>query len=230
MKTQKITMNEQQLEQVAESLRATLSNSLTPCLTDEEFVEYTMALLSHDDTRRIRDHLASCEECAEEANRLVEGASAWQGKQGEQRLTALRQKIESQWTLATPPALEEPQSFIAKMREELRRFLESVSYDLGFATSAHGGAPPQPLDRASANESFSLFIKEDKERNVVIRIAALAPELEEPITIRLSAGEAWRKEAVLARIDDDQIGAEVMIPFAERKNLPEGTKLFATVV
>ncbi len=228
MKARKTIVTVRQLEQLAGILRTTLSQPFTPCLRDEEFVEYSMALRPQDDTRRIQDHLASCEECTEEMRRLVEEARAWEGKPGEQRLAALRQRMENQGILVTPPSPGETKLSIATLRDGLRHFLEAFSYSVAFAPSSHGGIS-RPDERESADGTFTLFIKEDKARNVLIRVAVVTPELEETVKIRLSAGE-WHEEVALARFDAYQIGAEVMIPYEERKKFPEGTTLFATVI
>lgn len=62
-------------------------------LSDDEFVNYVMDHLSEEDVERIDLHLAACEPCAAEIERLLEGAASWSGIAGEQRLADIRKKI-----------------------------------------------------------------------------------------------------------------------------------------
>jgi len=62
-------------------------------LSDDEFVNYVMEHLSEKEVERIDRHLAACEPCAAEMERLLEGAESWSGIAGEQRLADVRRKI-----------------------------------------------------------------------------------------------------------------------------------------
>ena len=61
-------------------------------LTDDEFIRYGRGELSDEESNKIGNHLESCDECATEAERLIEGFKAWRGEAGKQRIDALRKR------------------------------------------------------------------------------------------------------------------------------------------
>ena len=90
MPVRKVTKG--QLDKLIKDIRTVPSEKVGDCLTDDEFIRYVREELSEDESKRIDQHLESCDECLTEAERLVEGSEAWRGEAGKQRLDALRKR------------------------------------------------------------------------------------------------------------------------------------------
>lgn len=75
-------------------------------LSDDELIGYAMQTLHSSDVPQVEAHLALCEECMVEVQQLLSAAPTWQGKTGEKRLTALRERVFAEMGLA-PDSLQE---------------------------------------------------------------------------------------------------------------------------
>lgn len=103
MKAHKVRITAQKVDELMALFRAMPTEPIGAHLSDEEFIGYAMQTLRQEDVSRIDEHLATCPDCTVEVERLLEGAEAWSGEQGEQRLARLRDRMYE--TLPESPTL-----------------------------------------------------------------------------------------------------------------------------
>lgn len=94
MKRQKKDLTSKEFKKVSDDLRNIPDTPPGSHLSDDEFVNYVMEHLSEEEVKRIDLHLAACEPCAAEMERLLEGAESWSGITGEQRMADVRRKAQ----------------------------------------------------------------------------------------------------------------------------------------
>ncbi|MBI4033018.1 MAG: hypothetical protein HY377_00645 [Candidatus Blackburnbacteria bacterium] len=96
MGTRKIRITQEQLNRLIADLRAIPAEPVGNHLTTDEFVGYMLEELEDEEVKKLDVHLSSCETCCIEMERLLEGAEAWRGEEGEKRLANLSAWIQAQ--------------------------------------------------------------------------------------------------------------------------------------
>ena len=89
----KIPVTAQKASELRALFAAQPASPVSPHLSDDELIGYAMEALHPSDVQHVEAHLALCEECSFEAERLLSAAPAWQGKAGQKRLAALRERV-----------------------------------------------------------------------------------------------------------------------------------------
>jgi curli biogenesis system outer membrane secretion channel CsgG len=108
-------------------------------LEDEVFVAYSMGALSADALAAADAHLAACERCATELERLLLVSAAWQGPAAERRLDEASRRIVQAFERAAHPA-----GVGSGLKGQLRRLVSRPAFPAGsprfpwpaFATAA----------------------------------------------------------------------------------------------
>ncbi|MCX6911346.1 MAG: zf-HC2 domain-containing protein [Verrucomicrobia bacterium] len=71
MKTRRIQVKASQLDRLLDDLRAIPETPPSECLTDEQFVDYTLSNLSPAEVLRMDEHIAACAACAETLEHML---------------------------------------------------------------------------------------------------------------------------------------------------------------
>jgi hypothetical protein len=210
-----------QMDRLLNDLRKMQKGPIGDHLTDEEFTGYVLEELAADQTERIDAHLSTCDACAAEAERLFEVSAAWMGVQGAIRMAALRQRIKAQMLAAH---LEEA------LDELFKRLFPRFPVPQS-AVSAASVTGRFVAKGQSEDGQVKWFIEEDPDRrDLVIRLSTSDLDLED---VRLylmlvdlqSNAVLWQGSAILKKVLSNQLGAEVIMPRADRVEMPEKTAL-----
>jgi hypothetical protein len=222
MKTEKIRVTANQLAKLMDDLRALPPVPVGDCLSDDEFIGYATETLSAEQVERLDKHLGSCPACATEMERLLQGAEAWSGEQGTQRLAALEARVQAQMAaaeqLASPPAPPPWQGLKAALQDAK----ESLR-----ALFMH---PAPQFAAAPVTESRRIWDWQSREG--VLRGHAVL-EANGDLTFRFSSGDlslqdsrfylrvgSLRREVILRPVSGSEVGAEISIPRHERPSDP----------
>lgn len=103
MKNQRRDLSDKKLNQLIEDLRKIPEQPAGDHLGDDKFVDYAMGQLLEEEVDHIDRHLAACDICAAEMERIVEGAEAWSGATGKKRLAAFRKRLAAKGKTSLKP-------------------------------------------------------------------------------------------------------------------------------
>lgn len=185
-------------------------------LSDEELFDYIMGRVSVSKTEQIDIHLASCAACAEEADLLVDASLPWQGKAGERRLAALRERVLGKLTIPSKQSEKAP-SLLERLAEQLRNIrFPDITPTFALA-GAYADSAKALFDGQTEDGSLRWRIVQDQKKNLIVRFGSHELELEGQ-RVRLRIGE-WERQVALRRVAPDQVGGEIVITRAERIEL-----------
>jgi hypothetical protein len=180
-------------------------------LTEDEFVDFVLEETPEEMEKEIDMHLESCVDCTKRLEAFYTAQEnfphkAWAARR-ETFVENLRQRIFGPW-------------------EKLRDFLKRISYPItlgeAFSTPAH------TLDLESEDGVYGAFIEQKPNGDVKVFLESNAPELEGTM-VHLYAGN-WERSVQLDRVDEDYVGAEIVITRDERSRLPDDTVLRAELI
>lgn len=154
MSSRKISLTAQKVAELMARLRAVPAEPGDACLSDDACIGYVMGTASHEEVGQIEAHLASCPDCAREVEHLREGAAAWRGEQGQQRLARVRARV-------LPAAWRSMQASIA----DDRRPAEYVPVVVHTPDREGSGNAPQALGTIPA-----LLLREDQTTKSVVMV------------------------------------------------------------
>jgi hypothetical protein len=184
-------------------------------LSDEDFIDYALETLAHEQVQRVDQHLVACPECSVRMEWLLDASEAWRGAQGRQRLAAL-----------LPQALTvslQPPTWL----EQVRAFLDSFSYQIALPllrTAYARTARAAPMELTTNDRRLSLVVYENKDGDVIVSFDSLVLELE-GLTICLYT-TGWQRMARLSKVsNEDYVGAEIRIARDERATMPADSVL-----
>jgi hypothetical protein len=193
-----------------EDLTALPAEPVGEHLSDDEFISYSMETLTVEEVQRVDEHLASCPECAEQMEQLMEASEAWSGEQGKERLAALRQRVLGD----TPTTLKE--NLVEHLAEYIFTFSElQVAY-------ADTGEGVKELKSGETEDGRLRWKVLKKEGNVIVRFGSHV--MTAGTRLHLKAGD-FQCEVVLKKVAPDQVGAEVVITYEEWEQVPKNEVL-----
>jgi hypothetical protein len=194
MKTNKVKIDAKQADRLLGLIRALPQDVVGPHLTDEEFINRSMETASPQETERIDAHLATCDECCSEVERLIEAAQALTPE----RLDRLSKKI-----------LDARRR--ASLLDRFRRALEAISLML----------PQKEINLAyAADAEVNWFGKDDTgllswsiervERKVIFRISSHETDFAGNRLVVI-AGEERSAIVTLEAWGEDEVGVEIEV-------------------
>lgn len=80
MSPRKIQVTSDQLARLLDDLGALPEETVGEHLSDDQFISYSLSILSPEETSIVEQHLTSCSECTTEMEHLLEAAEAWNQK------------------------------------------------------------------------------------------------------------------------------------------------------
>lgn len=80
MSPRKVQVTSKQLTKLLEDLMALPEETIGEHLSDDQFISYSLSILSPEETSIVEQHFASCSDCASEMEHLLEAAEAWNKK------------------------------------------------------------------------------------------------------------------------------------------------------
>ena len=201
-----------------EFAKKTLNNFVTTHLSEEELADYHDGTVGDGITRtRLEAHLQRCLICQRRLEFLREVTAEAAGIEPSQIPEIY---YETAQRLLHP--VRETLRALGKWLRELFIYHLTPEPQFAFAT------PGEPLDLESEDGKYGIFVEEDQNHNVIVRVDSTEMELA-GTPIHFYAGE-WQREVRLEKVEDDQVGAEVVITPDERAALPTGTDLRAKLV
>lgn len=186
-------------------------------LTEDEVLDFILEEFPAEEEAAVDQHLARCVTCAQQLEDFYTAQEAFPAAQWATQRNAFVATLRQRLFPGLGP--------MDRLLEQLRAFLASVSYSLAFAPQFR--APAKPWDCESDDGLFGVSI-EDVNGDVTVHIDAQEPALA-GVMIRLSAG-TWQRDVRLERVDDEYVGAKVVIPRDERAQLPPDAVLRARLV
>jgi 3-oxoacyl-[acyl-carrier-protein] synthase II len=93
MKSHKNRVRTDQLEKLIDDIHSLPAEPIGEHLSDDQFILYSMEMLSKEETQSVDTHLASCEQCAIVMERLIEESKPWQSEEGTQRPAAVTERV-----------------------------------------------------------------------------------------------------------------------------------------
>lgn len=227
MNTQRIPVSANQVNRLIEDIRAVPDSPIGGCLSDEEFIGYAAKSLPPEEVGRLDVHLASCPACTTEMERLLEGAEAWRGVEGEQRLAAFRERVRDAFAAKErgepAAAAPSPGPVAPEVRERLRGYIGEVIESLRLAFSGREpvwAAASEKESREvwawrSENRRLQAHAVQEANGDLTFRFWGRDLDLEgQHLALRVGAVQ---KTLVLHRVSPAEVGAEVVIP---RDDLP----------
>lgn len=221
MTTRKIRVTAKQLDTFIRDIRAIAAEPTGDHLSDDQFISYSMEMLTARQVEQVDAHLASCSDCAIEMERLLEASEAWRGEEGEQRLAQLRLRVQTQ----LPPSMQPSASLTSKLWPRLADLLRRVVLlpDMSLNAPALTAQAATPWDDGQTEDGTLRWrIVKDEEGNLTVRFASHV--LGEGMRLRLYAGD-WHRDIVLGKVAPDQVGAETVITREERQRMPDSVEL-----
>jgi hypothetical protein len=91
-----------ELRRLLADVRAVASQAVGSHLIDDEAVRYVAGAMPREQAAAVERHVASCDRCAIEIERLLDIGEAWQGRAGEARLERLRVLLREARAAARP--------------------------------------------------------------------------------------------------------------------------------
>ncbi len=224
MSTRKIKLTQKKTDELMADLKAAAGTG-GEHLSDDDFVGYSMQTLTPAEVARVDEHLTSCAECTRGIERMVAASQAWRGREGEQRLEALRRRILlERFKKALAEALENWRALVSLPDQELWNSLfgYEVRRDWRSLLGREGLWRPAQVT-ASDDEGRRKIWKWRspdgllmghavlvEEGDLIFRFASDELELAgTPLAIRVGREYYLAK---LERVSRKQVGAEIIIP------------------
>jgi hypothetical protein len=216
MKSRRIPVTAKKVDELMALFRALPTEPVGEHLSDDELIGCAMGTLPAEQVAHLGVHLDSCLDCAAEVERLLEAAEAWRGEEGKQRLAALRERLVRQ------PALHE--RLVQALQEAIENWRNTFSR-------------PQPAWAALTDEEEGRRIWSWQSQDGLLRGHAVL-ESSGQLTFRFVSLELGlegqrfalrlgdlRREVVLRRVSETEVGARVVIPAHERPADPTDISL-----
>lgn len=184
-------------------------------LTEDEFIDFILIDLPGGEAEAVDQHLEQCVVCMQELEEFYEAQEQFPAQRWAAERSAFIARLRSK-IFDRPTPLE-----------KLKTFLESISFPASLAKQ-FSTKRPDPLDFESEDRSHGFFVEEEFNGDMIVRFDSTATELE-GITIRVFASD-WHKDVRLERVNDTQLGAQVVISNDEIGSLPPKALFCATVV
>jgi hypothetical protein len=223
MKTRKVRVTANQLNQLIADVRTVPAEPVGDHLSDDLFIGYATETLTMEEVQQIDQHLASCPDCTAEMEPLVAASEVWRGEPGKQRLAALRERLQEHLrpvTLPGPPLRERLADWLRPMNESLQALFERKP-----AKRANEELAEWPL--AAATYGDREIWKWQSEDGILRGHAVL--EANGDLTFRFASKDlrlegsrfylrlgSLRREVVLQRVSETEVGDEVDVPRHER--------------
>lgn len=198
-------------------------------LTDDDFINYALGSAAGEEQRHTAAHLEECEACAEEMAAFMSGTEAWRGEEGERRLAALSERLESAIAGAESATRGgRPITLWGQFGDWMRRlnipnpFMQSLQPQPQFRTLSE--FPPYLTEDRLLGVSFV----EEQSGNLSVYVDSYILDFDGR-RVRVEASSAsW--EETLRRIDVDQLSAVIKIPRHERRLLANCSELSVSLV
>jgi hypothetical protein len=218
MKTRRIQVSAKKADELVSLLRGASVAPINTHLSDDEFVAYTTEMTTPEEMRHIDEHLASCPECLEEMERLLTGARGWRGERGKQRLAALRERREKQWTVsATAPSRSLPSSDerrVIELRHVKARWQALVTQEPDRLAAANDEDGREILAWESSDEVLSGHVVLENNGDLTFRFSAKGlSQIGKHVILRLGS---FQHEEPLQQVSKTRVGAEIVIPWQRR--------------
>ena len=190
-----------------EDIRTLPAEPVGEHLSDDEFISYSMEMLPEEEVERVDAHLASCPDCAEQMEQLLEASEAWSGEQGKQRFATLRQRV-----------LESPKIELVGTPADILHSIPISAFEKLAAKTSKTSymTTEEVLEERRTKGGERRVIR--KEGYIIIRFAS--PDLKtEGQQIRVTVGD-FQRESGLTKIAPDLVGAEIQITQEEWNAFP----------
>lgn len=210
-------------QRLLNDLRAMPEGLQGPHLLTDLFLGYASNTLPDETREEVDVHLASCRECAARMEHFLEMKQAWEGREGAARLASLQERI-----LAKGGKTGEIGIDLARLA---RWFGQAIDLSLAGRVSLRlSGATTSAEGERGSDENGQWLTWEDAEGNLHISLELNEPALE-GMAVRFQAG-SWQQDVILRRTADapDSLSASVMVPAADRRNLPEDASLTYVII
>jgi hypothetical protein len=123
MNERKIKVTADQVDRLLSDVRASQTAPIGDHLSDDESIGYAMGSLTADEVQRVDEHLASCPDCAAEAERLLSASDVWSGQQGASRLASLQGRVRKEIETEVVPEMDRPISLSERLRGLVARLV-----------------------------------------------------------------------------------------------------------
>lgn len=222
MKSRKIRVRTNQVDRLLADVGDLPSQPVGDHLSDDEFIGLAMETLPAQQVERIDTHLAACPDCAMEMERLLEAAEAWRGEPGKQRLAALRERLIGPLPPPEPRSLRE--RLVQNLREATENWQELFSRrELAWAASTDEADRRKIWNWQSDDGLLRGHAVLERNGKLTFRFVSKALGLEgERFYLRLGS---LRREVVLRRVSETEVGAKVVVPAHERPADPTDISL-----
>lgn len=209
MKTRKIQVTAKKVDELMALFRTLPAEPVGEHLSVDEFTGYAMGKLLTAEVQRLDEHLASCPNCATEMERLLEASEAWRGEQGKQRLAALRERLIGQLPTPDQPSLRK--RLAQRLQEAMENWQDTFSRrELAWAAATDDEDGREIWNWQSDDGRLRGHAVLEKNGNLTYRFVSGELELQ-GARFYLCLG-ALRREVVLRRVSETEVGARVVVP------------------
>jgi hypothetical protein len=222
MKTRKTQVTTTQVDRLLGDIRARPAQPVGDHLSDDECIGYAMETLPAEQVARVDTHLAACPDCAIEMERLLEASEAWCGEPGKQRLAALRERLIGQ--LPTSEQLSLRERLVLDLQEAVENWQKLFSgRKLAWAASTDEEDRRKIWNWQSDDGLLRGHAVLERNGKLTFRFVSKELGLEgERFSLRLGH---LRREVVLRRVAETEVGAKVIVPAHERPADPADISL-----
>lgn len=205
-----------QLHQLLEALKAEDGEPGPDHLGRERFVEYALKRLNPDQVATADAHLASCPDCRRRMDHLLAVSQAWDGENGERRLSDLSARILTALGAGRAVRPEGREVGAASGRralvDRLRSSFDAVRLGMGLATDYAG----TPREATWPESGLSWRFTQNANGDLIFSVSSFRVEELEGVRIQVSYG-GHREVLTLTRHVPGQVDAELVIPRAHRQ-------------
>jgi hypothetical protein len=192
-----------------------MTRNIQDHITEDEFVRFVTEELSKELEIELNRHMEICPNCEEEFVNYYEAEREFPAEKWEIERAKLVADLRKR--VFAPSALD-----------RFRRFLrEAFFYQLALPASAFD--TKQPVDIESEGGAFGVYIEEDKDNVIIVRLDSKETELAgRKIRLYSSLGD-WVRVVTLEsdKVDSDWVYFELEITREERERLPRDATLLA---
>ena len=197
----KITITTKKLDELISMFESLPEEVLGDCLSEKELADYSKDNVPQTEVKRFDRHLASCVECLDKVQHLVQASQVLEEKGGKKKpLTRLSERL-----------LDKELSDLQQINKSWRSFVESGE-ELAWAASTYEELSRKVWESSKGPLTVCALVDRDSDLTFLVTSEEL---LLEGTRIYINVG-TWRREVILRRVSETQVGAKVLIPARDR--------------